>query len=63
MHACGYEDVSTCMRRGALTLSGLGGLLDRLAWITSRTDQAFGLLDRILARGEYKKVNCCDILS
>ena len=35
MHAPAYEDVSTRMRRGALTLPGLGGLTDRPAWITS----------------------------
>ena len=40
---------------------GLGGLTDRPAWITSWTDQASGLLDRILVRGEYRKVDCCDI--
>ena len=49
------------MRRGALALPGLDGLTDRPAWITSWTDQASGLLDRILVRGEYRKVDCCDI--
>ena len=62
MHAPAYEDVSTRMRRGALALPGLGGLTDCPAWITSWTDQASGLLDRILVRGEYRKVDCCDIL-
>ena len=35
MHVPAYEDVSTCMHRGALALPGLGGLTDRPAWITS----------------------------
>ena len=60
MHAPAYEDVSNRMRRGALALPGLDGLTDRSAWITSWTDQASGLLDRILVRGEYRKVDCCD---
>ena len=62
MHAPAYEDVSSRMCRGALTLPGLGGPTDRPAWITSWMDQASGLLDRILVCGEYRKVNCCDIL-
>ena len=61
MHAPAYEDVSNHIRRGALTLPGLDGLTDHPTWITSWTDQASGLLDRILVRGEYRKVDCCDI--
>ena len=60
MHAPAYEDVSNHMRRGALALPGLGGPTDRPAWIISWTDQVSGLLDRILVRGEYRKVDCCD---
>ena len=62
MHAPAYEDISNHMRRGALALPGLDGLTDRPAWITSWTDQASGLLDQILIRGKYRKVDCCDIL-
>ena len=35
MHVPAYKDVSTRMRRGALTLPGFGGLTDHPAWITS----------------------------
>ena len=63
MHAPAYEDVSNHMHRGALTLPGLDGLTDCPTWITSWTDQASGLLDRILICGEYRKVDCCDTCS
>ena len=62
MHAPAYEDISNRMCRGALALPGLGSLTDCPTWITSWTDQVSSLLDRILVRGEYRKVDCCDIL-
>ena len=63
MHAPAYEDISNRMHRGALALPRLGGPTDRPTWIIAWTDQASGLLDRILVRGEYRKVDCCDTCS
>ena len=60
MHVPAYEDVSNRMCKGALASPGLDGLTDRPTWITSWTDQASSLLDRILVRGKYRKVDCCD---
>ena len=62
MHARVYEVVSSCMHGGTFSPHPvLVALLNRLGWMTRRTNQAFGLLDRIPGRGECGKVNRCDI--
>ena len=62
MHAHGYKTVSTRIRSGAIVLSRLGVLPGHHALHIEAVGLVTGLLDRLLSRGEYEKVICCDIL-
>ena len=61
-HVCGYETVSTRIHSGAIVLSRLGIPPGCHALDIEAVGLVTGLLDRLLSRGEYEKVICCDIL-